>query len=93
MVIGSPEVSGDGVELFLRWSGRSGDNHPCENCKCCACHRLCTKCKDNCSPMESELIPVVYCPDFTDIRTLPPVRYLYRSNYGCEYRLRLPGTR
>jgi len=43
--------------------------------------------------MESELIPVVYCPDFSDIRTLPPIRYLYRSDYGCEYRLRLPGTR
>lgn len=67
--------------------------HPCEHCKCCACHRLCTKCKDHCRPTESYLIPVVYCPDFIDIRTLKPVRYLYRSGYECEYRLRLPRAR
>lgn len=67
--------------------------HPCEHCKCCACRRLCTKCKDHCRPMDLTLIPVVYCPDFIDIRTLKPVRYLYRSGYDFEYRLRLPGTR
>jgi hypothetical protein len=43
--------------------------------------------------MESSLIPVVYCPDFVDVRGVRPVRHLYRSGYDCEYRLRLPGTR
>ena len=67
--------------------------HPCEHCRCCACHKLCTRCRANCRPMEASFIPVVYCPDYVDTRSLRPVRYLYRSVGDCEYRLRLPGTR
>jgi len=90
---GWPELS-PGQELLAcsRFPGVRSE-HPCEHCKCCACHRLCTKCRENCRPMKSSLIPVIYCPDFVDLRTLGPVRYLYRSDCGCEYRLRLPGTR
>ena len=92
-MIGTPDGVAEALDAVAHLSRASGDRHPCEHCRCCACHRLCTKCRDNCSPMESELVPVVYCPDFRDLRTLPPIRYLYRSDYGCEYRLRLPGTR
>jgi hypothetical protein len=67
--------------------------HSCERCRCCACHKLCTRCRANCRPMETSFIPVVYCPDYVDTRSLRPVRYFYRSGYDCEYRLRLPGTR
>jgi hypothetical protein len=68
-------------------------SHPCEQCQCCACQMVCTKCRANCAPMGAEFMPVVYCPEFADMRTFRPVRYLYRSDYSCEYRLRLPGTK
>ncbi|HVP58282.1 MAG TPA: hypothetical protein VMU02_09300 [bacterium] len=67
--------------------------HPCEHCRCCSCYKVCTKCRENCQPVTANLIPVLYCPDFVDVRELAPVRYLYKSDYECEYRLRLPGAR
>ena len=88
---GQPSHGPDVLSWPLRAGGYS--NHPCECCKCCACQKACNKCRDHCCPMESNLIPVVYCPDFADIRALRPTRYLYRSDYSCEYRLHLPGMR
>jgi hypothetical protein len=67
--------------------------HPCEQCRCCACQRLCMRCTTNCSPADSCFIPVISCPEFADIHILRPVRYLYRSGYGCEYRIHFPGSR
>ena len=51
------------------------------------------RCGVNCSPATSYFIPVIGCPEFADIREADPVRYLYRNEYGCEYRLRLPRAR
>jgi hypothetical protein len=90
-VSGEPEAVRD-MACYSR-SATGCSRHPCEQCRCCACFKACTKCRDNCRPMEANLIPVVYCPDFVDFRGLRPVRYLYRSDYDCEYRLHLPGTR
>ncbi len=70
-----------------------GSVHPCEQCKCCSCMRVCTMCYRNCSPSESYFIPVVGCPDFVHMQETPPVRYTHRSGYGLEYKLRLPGSR
>jgi hypothetical protein len=67
--------------------------HPCEHCMCCSCRRVCTRCRDNCSPMDSCFIPVIGCPDFADMTTIRPVRYLYRTGWDRECRLRLPGAR
>jgi hypothetical protein len=67
--------------------------HPCEHCKCCSCQRVCTRCRSNCSPSDSYFIPVVGCPEFVDMRMAKPVRYLYRSEYGREFKIHLPGAR
>lgn len=67
--------------------------HPCEYCKCCSCKQVCTKCRINCSPTDSYFIPVIGCPDFSDMREFEPVRYLYRSTAGVEYRICLPKPR
>lgn len=67
--------------------------HPCEYCKCCSCQRVCTRCVSNCSPSNSYFIPVVGCPDFIDMREADPIRYLYRSEYGCEFKIHLPRAR
>jgi hypothetical protein len=72
---------------------RSGTVHPCEQCKCCSCMKICTMCRRNCSPSESFFVPVIGCPDFVHIKETPPVRYTYRTGYDFEYRLCLPGSR
>lgn len=72
---------------------RKGSVHPCEQCKCCSCMRVCTMCHRNCSPSESFFVPVIGCPDFVHMQDTPPVRYTHRTGYGFEYRLRLPGSR
>ena len=72
---------------------RRGSVHPCEQCKCCSCMRVCTMCHRNCSPSESFFVPVIGCPDFVHMQETPPVRYTHRTGYSFEYRLRLPGSR
>jgi hypothetical protein len=80
-------------DQLLEAAGVNTHIHPCEYCKCCACQRVCTKCRVNCSPTNSYFIPVIGCPEYADMRDSEPVRYLYRSGYVPEYRLRLPGSR
>jgi hypothetical protein len=67
--------------------------HACEYCKCCSCKKVCTRCRMNCSPTDSYFIPVIGCPEFSDIRKFEPVRYLYRSTAGVEYRICLPKSK
>jgi hypothetical protein len=93
VVLGAAGQAGTALDVACELGRAAVAKHPCEQCRCCACHKLCTKCRDHCSPMESCFTPVAYCPDFADMRDLRPVRYLYRSDYESEYRLRLPGTR
>ena len=67
--------------------------HACEYCKCCACKKVCTRCRVNCTPTDSYFIPVIACPEFDDVRNFEPVRYLYRRTGGDEYRICLPKPR
>lgn len=64
--------------------------HACEYCKCCSCKKVCTRCRINCAPTDSYFIPVIGCPEFSDIRKFEPVRYVYRSSGVDEYRICLP---
>ncbi|MFH1313996.1 MAG: hypothetical protein ABIJ00_12330 [Candidatus Eisenbacteria bacterium] len=80
-------------DQLLELAGLNQHMHPCEQCKCCSCQHVCTRCRANCSPTDAYFIPVVGCPDFADMQETEPVRYLYRSGYVPEYRLRLPGSR
>lgn len=94
MVIGAAGRAGAALEAACELGRAAAPaTHPCEQCRCCACHKLCTRCRDHCRPMESSFAPVAYCPDFSDMRDLRPVRYLYRADCESEYRLRLPGVR
>lgn len=85
------EGDGDAAPGYL-WQSVTR-KHPCEYCKCCACKKVCTRCRMNCSPTDSYFIPVIGCPDFDDIRRFEPVRYLYRKTAGVEYRIHLPKPR
>jgi hypothetical protein len=91
------------VDLKVIEGDREGDRsplrldfaaeHACEYCKCCSCKNVCNRCRMNCSPTDSDFIPVIGCPDFNDMRKFEPVRYLYRSTAGVEYRICLPKPR
>ena len=78
-----------GADRDTLWQDVSG-KHACEYCKCCSCKKVCTMCRVNCSPTDSYFIPVIGCPDFEDMRKFEPVRYIYRSGAGVEYRIHLP---
>ncbi len=67
--------------------------HACEYCRCCSCKKVCTRCRINCVPTDSYFIPVIGCPEFADMREFEPVRYIYRSTAGVEYRICLPKPR
>ncbi|MFH1679468.1 MAG: hypothetical protein ABIH26_02345 [Candidatus Eisenbacteria bacterium] len=62
--------------------------HECEYCLCCACERICTRCR-HCSPMTARYIPLIGCPEFIDMRELKPLRYIYSADPGTEYKLHL----
>lgn len=95
MVLGDSSRSGGaGVGQDLHYAGSLGISaHPCEYCKCCSCQKVCTKCRSNCSPADSLFIPVIGCPEFADMHTASPIRYLYRNGYGREFRVHLPRSR